>query len=280
MRIRTIKPEFWTHEKMSTLPAETALLAIALLNYADDGGFFNAHPRLIASALFPLRKLSRTVPVLLRELSELGYIYIAKHPDGREFGRVVTFECHQVINKPKDSKLSGLFSAAYKHSTDGTGHVPDMSGTTTGGNGTGNGEQGNGKEQGKPPRRLVGVGGCLLSEQSDEIRARLLKVNGLKKRKEATRWSAKEAAAFTAAGLVKCTDEDFLEQIEPLESYYTVPLNLLRKFWAGDGDRANADYRRRDLLTLLNNWSGEVDRAQAWDEWYQKYEAQRNEGRL
>ena len=35
-RIRTIKPEFWRDEDLSGLPAETALLAIGLLNHADD----------------------------------------------------------------------------------------------------------------------------------------------------------------------------------------------------------------------------------------------------
>ena len=42
------------------------------------------------------------------------------------------------------------------------------------------------------------------------------------------------------------------EDIETLEAYYLAPL---------DRDQ---DFRRRDLLTLLNNWNGELDRARIW----------------
>jgi hypothetical protein len=39
-RIRTIKPEFWRSEDLCSLPEATHMLAAALLNYADDEGFF------------------------------------------------------------------------------------------------------------------------------------------------------------------------------------------------------------------------------------------------
>ena len=39
-RIRTIKPDFWKHEDLSALPEITHMLAAALLNHADDEGFF------------------------------------------------------------------------------------------------------------------------------------------------------------------------------------------------------------------------------------------------
>nr|MBF6067360.1 primosomal protein [Klebsiella pneumoniae] len=35
-RIRTIKPEFWTDEDMAEVSEPACLLAIGLLNYADD----------------------------------------------------------------------------------------------------------------------------------------------------------------------------------------------------------------------------------------------------
>ncbi|HBS0572930.1 TPA: DnaT-like ssDNA-binding domain-containing protein, partial [Klebsiella pneumoniae] len=46
-RIRTIKPEFWTDEDMAEVSEPACLLAIGLLNYADDEGYFNANPKLI-----------------------------------------------------------------------------------------------------------------------------------------------------------------------------------------------------------------------------------------
>ena len=45
---RTIKPEFWSHLVMARLDAPTQLVALALLNYADDGGYFYAKPVLVA----------------------------------------------------------------------------------------------------------------------------------------------------------------------------------------------------------------------------------------
>ena len=53
-RIRTIKPEFWQSETIARMPFETRLLAIALLNYADDYGFFKSHPSLVKASCFPL----------------------------------------------------------------------------------------------------------------------------------------------------------------------------------------------------------------------------------
>ena len=53
-RIRTIKPEFWRHEDLSALPADTHMLAAALLNYADDEGYFNANPKLVEAECFPV----------------------------------------------------------------------------------------------------------------------------------------------------------------------------------------------------------------------------------
>jgi len=46
-RIRSIKPDLWKHEGMSALSEPACLLALALLNYSDDDGYFNANHGLI-----------------------------------------------------------------------------------------------------------------------------------------------------------------------------------------------------------------------------------------
>lgn len=61
-------------------------------------------------------------------------------------------------------------------------------------------------------------------------------------RRETTQWSDKERRAWKAAN-------PQAPDIALLASYYTAEIP---KQW---------DYRRRDLLTLLNNWPGELDRA-------------------
>jgi hypothetical protein len=147
MRIRTIKPEFWTNEKLCSLPEITHLFAAAILNYADDEGYFNANPGLIKGALFPIRDTSSSIPVMLRELSEIGYLKVGETEDGRKYGLIVNFSRHQAINKKKKSKIKDLEVSWYA-----TVPIPDEHGTDT----TGNRDQGTGiREQGSGIRDLA-----------------------------------------------------------------------------------------------------------------------------
>ncbi|HCC6167787.1 TPA: primosomal protein [Citrobacter amalonaticus] len=122
-RIRTIKPEFWTDEDMAELSEPACLLAIGLLNYADDEGYFNANPKLIKAAVFPIREPSVPIPVLIRELSNCGYLSMFSTSDGKQFGAITNFLKHQVVNKPKESKIKCLPLIPYEYGTD-TGLVP------------------------------------------------------------------------------------------------------------------------------------------------------------
>lgn len=117
-RIRTIKPEFWTDEEMAELSEPACLLAIGLLNYADDEGYFNANTKLIKAAVFPIREPSVPITVLVRELSNCGYLTMFSTTDGKHFGRITNFARHQVINKPKESKIKGLELIPYESGTD------------------------------------------------------------------------------------------------------------------------------------------------------------------
>lgn len=122
-RIRTIKPEFWTDEDMAELSEPACLLAIGLLNYADDEGYFNANPKLIKAVVFPLREPSRPIPVLILELSNCGYLSMFSTQDGKQFGLITNFLKHQVVNKSKNSKIKALPLVPYVYGTD-TGCVP------------------------------------------------------------------------------------------------------------------------------------------------------------
>jgi len=114
-RIRTIKPEFWLNEDMATVSSDAALLAIGLLNYADDEGYFNANPMLIKAAIFPIRQTKDIAKVLLPELVKIGYVVAFTDSYGRIYGCVTNFTNHQVINKPKDSKISCLELLQYDY---------------------------------------------------------------------------------------------------------------------------------------------------------------------
>jgi hypothetical protein len=106
-RIRTVKPEFWQNETLAELSAMTRLLAIGLLNHADDEGYFRANPALVRAAIFPFDD-SANVPGMLQELSRAGYLRLAQGSDGKTYGWVVTFLKHQRVDKPKPSEIKGL----------------------------------------------------------------------------------------------------------------------------------------------------------------------------
>ncbi|WP_368938031.1 DnaT-like ssDNA-binding domain-containing protein [Morganella morganii] len=122
-RIRTIKPTFWTDEDMAEVSEAACLLAIGLLNYADDEGYFNANPKLIKAAVFPLREPSGSIPVLLQELSNCGYIRLFSAQNGKRFGLIINFTKHQVINKKTISKIKEMGLIPEDYGSD-TGELP------------------------------------------------------------------------------------------------------------------------------------------------------------
>src|SRR3990167_5281034 len=106
-RIRTVKPEFHKHEELSALPEATHMLAAALLNYADDFGYFNANPALIKGECFPLREPSVTIPESLRSLQTIGYLAFGTL-SGKRYGRIIHFSEHQKVSHPSKSKIACL----------------------------------------------------------------------------------------------------------------------------------------------------------------------------
>lgn len=92
------------------MPDFTKLLAIGLLNYADDHGYFWANPLMIRGALFPFDEDSSKVRRALAQLVEEGYLRIGKAPDGREGGHIIKFSNHQRVDRPADSDIQPLLS--------------------------------------------------------------------------------------------------------------------------------------------------------------------------
>lgn len=138
-RIRTIKPEFWTHEDLSELPEATHMLAAALLNHADDEGYFNAHPGLIRAACCPLREPSVSIPDSLNRLVSVEYLRLGTGSDGKRYGQVVTFDDHQRVNRPTPSKIKAL---DIEWDDSATHHTQLIEASPPERKGTGNREQG------------------------------------------------------------------------------------------------------------------------------------------
>ena len=105
MRIRTIKPEFWMHEGLCSKSEFTRLLAIALLNWSDDEGYFLANPVLIRGQVFPFLEDSTKIPRALQDLSSVGWIELGSDDQGRAVGKIKNFAKHQRVDKPNSSKL-------------------------------------------------------------------------------------------------------------------------------------------------------------------------------
>lgn len=105
MRIRSIKPEFWRSEDISSLDIPDRLLFIGLWSYVDDNGVGQDRESLVAADLFaddlsrdPRETLAR-VSGGLERLSEAGRI-VRYTVDGRAYLAVTNWERHQRIDKP------------------------------------------------------------------------------------------------------------------------------------------------------------------------------------
>lgn len=112
-------------------------------------------------------------------------------------------------------------------------------------------EQSQGGAGGKP-RKAAKAGAVLPADLGEPSAGRLLAVGALFGRRASTRWMANEVAAFRSAGLAELAAEDFTAQMEPLQAYYLADIPREKNF------------RRREPLTLLNNWAGEIDKARVW----------------
>jgi len=145
MRIRTVKPEFWSHPVLASEQDNVRLAAIGLLNIADDEGYFLAKPALIRSAIWPLDEDSAKARRTLERLSELGYIELSEHPTHGLIGRVVNFTKHQRVDRPSQSKIKSYF--------DSTNNLRGLDDHSCQEQGTGNREQVSGNVGSKPSAR-------------------------------------------------------------------------------------------------------------------------------
>lgn len=101
-RIRTIKPEFWTDEKVVELSAFARLLFIGIWNFCDDEGRMVYSPKRIKMQIFPADNVDCSE--LLGEIRGASLINVYT-VDGIEYLQVSGFEKHQKIDKRSASKL-------------------------------------------------------------------------------------------------------------------------------------------------------------------------------
>lgn len=111
-RIRTVKPEFWGHAILGKMDDSIRLMALALLNLADDEGYFYADPITVRNFARPFDESSSKTTGILLELSRVGWIEVREHPEQGSVGFVVNFLKHQVISHPKPSTIRHYYDSS------------------------------------------------------------------------------------------------------------------------------------------------------------------------
>ena len=107
-RIRSIKPEFWTDEKVVELSAFARLLFIGLWNFADDSGRLRYSPKRIKMQILPGDDVD--IGALLGEIEAQGLVTVYAVGDDRYLA-IKNFDRHQKVDKRVESQLPPPTSA-------------------------------------------------------------------------------------------------------------------------------------------------------------------------
>jgi len=123
MRIRTIKGEFWTDEKVVELSAWARLMFIGLWNMADDWGLMEWSSKRAKMLLFPADEVD--VEALVDELETMEMVTMYEN-DGRKYLAVNNFHRHQRTDKRGKLRFpppdSGWFERFPRNPTESRGN--------------------------------------------------------------------------------------------------------------------------------------------------------------
>lgn len=108
-RIRTIKPEFWSDEKLSSLDPVARLVFLGLICMADDAGRLLDNVKQLDGMIFPTT--SDSTRESLATLARLGRIIRYTSASGQELIQITKWKEHQRVDKPAKYVLPGPTSA-------------------------------------------------------------------------------------------------------------------------------------------------------------------------
>lgn len=104
-RIRTIKPSFWTDDKVRSLSRDARLLLVGLISQADDAGRFIAVPITLSGNLFTTDNIAPAKVKKWRdEIAGTGIIQLYSD-GGADYGHFPHWLRHQRIDKRQPSTL-------------------------------------------------------------------------------------------------------------------------------------------------------------------------------
>jgi len=152
MRIRTIKPEFFTHEELSDLEISSKLPIrlsfIGLWCAADREGRFKWKPRSLGIQILPYDDIDFSL--ILDALVSKGFVK-RYEVDGSEYGFIPSFPRHQVINNREQASSIPSFDQELTRESGVDDACSDAlksreSGVTHACQGEGKGKEGKGRE--------------------------------------------------------------------------------------------------------------------------------------
>lgn len=161
MRIRSIRPEFWSSEDVAVMDWHTRLVFIGLWSYVDDNGVGRDVEPLIVAALFPLDEgipgglpeASRRVTGALQHLSDHGQI-TRYRVDGKAYLFINAWKKHQRIEKAS----AGRYPLPTSEDAEITEHSPTTPGVLPEPSTPGEGEKGRRGEEKSPPPAVADEG--------------------------------------------------------------------------------------------------------------------------
>ncbi len=107
MRIRQVKPAFWSDDKLAELPEATRLFYIGLWMTADDAGWFRWNPVEVAGDLYRYEtrtRRERRVAVMFASLVDSERVVL--HPCGH--AEIPTMAVHQRFSGPTKKVQTSL----------------------------------------------------------------------------------------------------------------------------------------------------------------------------
>lgn len=235
MPTRMIREGWLESERIDQLDANAERFFLRLLLKADDYGRYHAAPQMLKSTLFPMKEDIRSTDMTrcLAACEKAGLV-----------------RCYEVAGKQLleihrfDQRLR---SKASKFPPP-DGHMPDICPTHDGHMSARREveEKRSRREVEEPPNPLSGGMDGKPPKNQDNIPTSptAIRIAKLFRRKPSTPWSAKEVRAFKAIG-----------KIDPED------LELVCRYTEAERAKGDNGRHRRDLLTFLNNYNGEIDRA-------------------
>ena len=120
-RIRTLKPEIWSDERIGVMSRAARLLLIGMITMADDEGRLRAMPSAILGHVFPYDQVApRRLAVWCDEVAASGIVRFYEHA-GIPYAAFTNWGRHQRVNRPTDSVIPAPVGDASSVNDHGTG---------------------------------------------------------------------------------------------------------------------------------------------------------------